>query len=42
MTGEGDQGEIERIEALPLDERAEAYLDVQRRLQERLERPASA
>lgn len=33
-------GEVERIEALPLDDRADAFRLAQRRLQDRLERPA--
>lgn len=40
MTEADEHGELERIEALPLDERADAYRAAQRRLQERLERPA--
>lgn len=40
MSGEDEQGELERIEALPLEERADAYRAAQRRLQDRLERPA--
>jgi hypothetical protein len=43
VTGDVDeaQREIERIEALPLENRAPAYLAEQRRLQDRLERTAS-
>jgi hypothetical protein len=40
VTGDEEQRELERIEALPLDDRADAYRGEQRRLQERLERPA--
>ena len=40
MTGEDEHRELERIEELPLDDRADAYRVAQRRLQERLERPA--
>jgi hypothetical protein len=40
VTGEDERAELERIEALPLDDRADAYRAAQRRLQERLERPA--
>lgn len=40
MTRDDEQREFERIEALPLDDRADAYRAAQRRLQERLERPA--
>jgi hypothetical protein len=39
VTEEGLQGELERIEALSLDDRADAYRAAQRRLQDRLERP---
>ncbi len=43
MIGEGDETrrELERIEALPLEDRADAYRAEQRRLQDRLERTAS-
>lgn len=40
MSGDEAQQELERIEALPLDDRADAYRVAQRRLQDRLERPA--
>ena len=40
MSGDDEQLELERIEALPLDDRADAYRLTQRRLQEQLERPA--
>jgi hypothetical protein len=42
VTGELDeaQRELERIEALPLEDRADAYRAEQRRLQDRLERTA--
>jgi aspartate aminotransferase-like enzyme len=40
VTGEDLHRELERIEELGLDERADAYRAAQRRLQERLERPA--
>lgn len=42
MTAEHDEAREEpgRIEALPLEDRADAYRAEQRRLQDRLERPA--
>jgi hypothetical protein len=40
VNGEDERAELERIETLPLDDRADAYRAAQRRLQERLERPA--
>lgn len=40
MTDGDEQRELGRIETLPLEERADAYRVVQRRLQDELERPA--
>ena len=40
MTDGEEHREIERIQSLPLDERADAYRALQRELQDRLERPA--
>jgi hypothetical protein len=40
VTGDDEERDLERIEALPLDDRADAYRAAQRRLQDRLERPA--
>ena len=40
MSGDDERLDLERIEALPLDDRADAYRSAQRRLQEQLERPA--
>jgi hypothetical protein len=40
VSGEDEDREVERIESLALEDRADAYRAAQRRLQERLERPA--